>query len=289
MIAAAQHRRIEAKHQWIPVIIKPLPTMYDLPSENPEEPGVPDQFHISQPNLLSETFSPPDYPANKIVIGCDLNLYYDIDKVMNYKRPDWFAALGVDKQEIRLSYVIWQEKVVPSIVVELLSPGTEDEDLGLTIGKQNGPPTKWEVYEKKLGVPYYVTFSRYTDKLRAFELIGSQYVEMTLDNDRLWFDKLKLGLGLWNGTWDGHKRIWLRWYDINNKWIPTIGEKAEQANLRAEQADLRAEQERQKAEQEKQRAEQERQRAEQADLRAEQERQRAEQLAEKLKALGIVV
>ncbi|NES73756.1 MAG: Uma2 family endonuclease, partial [Okeania sp. SIO2D1] len=22
-----------------------LPTMYDLPSENPEEPGLPDQFH----------------------------------------------------------------------------------------------------------------------------------------------------------------------------------------------------------------------------------------------------
>jgi hypothetical protein len=32
-----------------------LPTMYDLPSENPEEPGLPDEFHNFQPQLLRET------------------------------------------------------------------------------------------------------------------------------------------------------------------------------------------------------------------------------------------
>ncbi|MEQ8467250.1 MAG: hypothetical protein RIC07_27245, partial [Coleofasciculus sp. E1-EBD-02] len=26
-----------------------LPTMYDLPSDNPEEPGLPDEFHFLQP------------------------------------------------------------------------------------------------------------------------------------------------------------------------------------------------------------------------------------------------
>ena len=29
-----------------------LPTMYDLPSEDQEEPGVPDEFHNFQPELL---------------------------------------------------------------------------------------------------------------------------------------------------------------------------------------------------------------------------------------------
>jgi hypothetical protein len=33
-----------------------LPTMYDLPSEDPEEPGLPDEFHDLQPQLLSRTF-----------------------------------------------------------------------------------------------------------------------------------------------------------------------------------------------------------------------------------------
>jgi len=32
--------------------------------------------------------------------------------------------------DLRLSYVIWQEGVDPLVVVELLSPGTEEEDLG---------------------------------------------------------------------------------------------------------------------------------------------------------------
>ena len=30
-----------------------LPTMYDLPSEDPEEPGLPDEFHLWQAELLS--------------------------------------------------------------------------------------------------------------------------------------------------------------------------------------------------------------------------------------------
>jgi hypothetical protein len=32
-----------------------LPTMYDLPSEDPEESGLPDEFHDLQPQLLSHT------------------------------------------------------------------------------------------------------------------------------------------------------------------------------------------------------------------------------------------
>ena len=35
-----------------------LPTMYDLPSEEPGEPGLPDEFHLYQPQLLRETFQP---------------------------------------------------------------------------------------------------------------------------------------------------------------------------------------------------------------------------------------
>ncbi|MEH2324649.1 MAG: hypothetical protein V7K32_13990 [Nostoc sp.] len=51
------------------------------------------------------------------------------------------------QQDLRLSYVIWQEGVDPFLVlVELLSPGTEQEDLGKTLPEVNRPPTKWEVY-----------------------------------------------------------------------------------------------------------------------------------------------
>jgi len=48
------------------------------------------------------------------------------------KRPDFVVGVPrlYDETDLRLSYVIWQEGVDPLVVVELLSPGTEEEDLG---------------------------------------------------------------------------------------------------------------------------------------------------------------
>ncbi|MBW4558163.1 MAG: Uma2 family endonuclease [Trichormus sp. ATA11-4-KO1] len=212
-----------------------LPTMYDLPSENPEEPGLPDEFHDFQPQLLRETFSPPDYPSDQVFVASDLNLYYDPHHPLWYKRPDWFACVGVsrlyEQRDLRLSYVIWQEGVAPFVVVELLSPGTEKEDLGQTLREVNQPPTKWEVYERILRVPYYIVFDRYTDKLQAFQLVADRYSNLELSTPRIWMPSLQLGLGLWQGAYQGTERLWLRWYDANGNWLPTP---VEQESQRAE-------------------------------------------------------
>ncbi len=258
-----------------------LPTMYDLPSENPEEPGVPDLFHIWQPELLSQTFVPPAYARDRMLVATDLNLYYDVNCPRNYKRPDWYAVLDVpylygEEREIRLSYVMWREKIVPFIAVELLSPGTEDEDLGLTQRESDEPPTKWEVYEQILGIPYYAVFSRYTDRFRAFKHSRGQYNEMVLPDKRMWIPELDMGLGVWSGEYQMVDRKWLRWYDAGNNWIPTIAEKYEMEKQMAEGEKQRAEHEKQRAEGEKQRAEHEKQRAEGEKQRAEHEKQRAE-------------
>jgi hypothetical protein len=45
--------------------------MYDLPSENPEEPGLPDQFHDWQPQLLSQTFRPLAVPPAQVLTAAD--------------------------------------------------------------------------------------------------------------------------------------------------------------------------------------------------------------------------
>ncbi len=253
---------------------KTLPTMYDLPSENPEEPGLPDEFHDFQPELLRVTFRPPNYPPEKVFCGSDMNLYYDGRHHSWYKRPDWFGVVGVsrlyDEKDLRLSYVIWQEVVAPTVVVELLSPGTEKEDLGRSTRLSNQPPTKWEVYEQILKVPYYIVFDRYTDTLKAFELRGGFYQEIELKEPKIWMPQLELGLGLWSGDYEGLHRLWLRWYDANGHWILTPTEQA-QANFEAE---------RQRAETERQRAEAERQ-------RAEAERQKSQRLEELLRSHGI--
>lgn len=240
-----------------------LPTMYDLPSEDPEEPGLPDEFHDLQPQLLSLTFRPPNYRASQIFSGTDMNLYYDVRHPMWHKRPDWFGVVGVprlyDEIDLRMSYVVWQEGVNPFVIVELLSPGTEKEDLGDNVKEEklpdesgnnvgNGqviqnqmdekPPRKWDVYEQALRIPYYVVFSRYTNKLRVFELEGGHYLELELSDSRVWMSDLNLGLGLWQGEFLGIDRLWLRWYDIEGNWILTP---EEQERLRAEVAESRAE------------------------------------------------
>ncbi|PSB41288.1 hypothetical protein C7B67_26840 [filamentous cyanobacterium Phorm 6] len=260
-----------------------LPTMYDLPSENAEEPGLPDEFHGLQPQLLSYTFRPSNYSASQIFSGADMNLYYDARHPLWYKRPDWFGVVGVsrlyDEVDMRLSYVVWQEGINPFVVVELLSPGTEKEDLRENDGRElptasdnlagNGhinpepteekPARKWEVYEQILRIPYYVVFSRYTDRMRAFKLEGAHYQELELSDSRVWMPEIDLGLGLWQGEYLGVDRLWLRWYDSEGNWVPTP----------EEQERSRAEHEQQRANLEQQRANLEQQRAELAETRLE--------------------
>ncbi|MEM9216953.1 MAG: Uma2 family endonuclease [Cyanobacteria bacterium P01_F01_bin.150] len=266
-----------------------LPTMYDLPSEEIGEPGLPDEFHRMQAELLRETCQSPLYrlPSSpepeaeseqasldaepekqRLFIARDLNLYYDSRKTNQYKRPDWFLCLDVpqlnQQKDLRWSYLIWQESVPPFLVVEFLSPGTEADDLGETIRRIDQPPRKWEVYEKYLRVPYYAVYDRYDNKFRLFRLNGVKYQEISMPDSRFWFDELQLGLGIWSGPYEGADGLWLRWYNADNQWIPT---EKEEAVL-----------ERQRANAEQKRANAEQKRAEQAEATVNSERQRAEQV-----------
>jgi Uma2 family endonuclease len=249
--------------------VNALPTMYDLLSEDPEEMGLPDEFHDTQPDLLKETCRPA---ADKFFMGADLNLYYDVEHTGWYKRPDYFLAIGApattSAADERQSYVVWQEGVNPFLMVELLSPSTEAEDLGQTLWVVGKPPTKWQVYEQVLQVPYYAVFDELSSRFRMFCLQGSQYVEATINGQGFWLPEIELGLGIWSGSYQGIRNRWLRWYDQAGNWIPTHEEKELMANQRA---DL------------------ERQRAEKAVEEADRERQRADLLAAKLRELGIDV
>jgi Uma2 family endonuclease len=230
--------------------INALPTMYDLPSEDLEEMGLPDEFHDFQPDLLRETCLPST--IDEYFIGVDLNLYYDTKHTNWYKRPDWFLVLGVpaskSQQDLRLSYVLWQEGVAPFLIVELLSPGTEAEDLGQTLRIIGKPPTKWQIYEQMLRVPYYAVFDRYSNQFRMFCLQGHQYVELTINGQGFWFDVLEMGLGIWKGVYQGVTGQWLRWYDATGNWVPTKQERLIQAQQQTEVANQRADREQERAE-----------------------------------------
>jgi Uma2 family endonuclease len=252
-----------------------LPTMYDLPSEDPEEPGLPDEFHDFQPKLLRETCHPPI--EGDFFVGADLNLYYDTEHTAWYKRPDWFLVLGVPAtrtmEELRWSYVVWQEGATPFLAIELLSPGTEAEDLGQTLRIVGNPPTKWQVYEQELQVPYYALFERSGNNFRLFQLTDGRYTEVEVGDRGFWFPELQLSLAKWYGSYFGVEAQWLRWFDRQHQLIPTDRERADRASQQAQQESQRADRASQQAQQESQRA----------DRAAE----KAERLAAQLRALGI--
>jgi Uma2 family endonuclease len=215
--------------------------MYDLPSEDPTEPGLPDEYHYLQPQLLSATLRLSAAAEERAFSVGDMNLYFDPDHPLWHKSPDWFLVLGVprlyDERDMRLSYVVWQEEVSPFMVVELLSPGTEKEDLGETEAIAGQPPTKWEVYERILQIPYYILFDRYTSQLQAFRLQGERYQRLDIPEQRLWVPELDLGLGVWQGICRGVPHQWLRWFDAEDQWILTGEESAEKERQRAEAAE----------------------------------------------------
>lgn len=247
-----------------------LPTMYDLPSENPEEPGLPDEFHDLQPQLLSRTLRLSRYTRENCFTASDLNLYYDVNHPLWYKRPDWFLAVDVprlyDGKDLRRSYVIWQEGKSPYVAIEFLSPGTEVEDLGRFYNETSRvvnaesatptgnlienalesavtkPPTKLEVYERYLRIPHYLVYSRYTQRLRYFKLDGGQYQEQSLsqENPIAWLADLEIGLGIWEGMFEDVPGYWLRWCDDAGNWFLTDTEQARVAREQAEAQLLQA-------------------------------------------------
>ncbi|MEM9906414.1 MAG: Uma2 family endonuclease [Cyanobacteria bacterium P01_D01_bin.44] len=200
---------------------------------------MPDEFHDYQPQLLSRTLRLAKYPADQVFTGKNIDLHYDEGHPLWQKCPDWFLSVGVSRlykgQDMRSSYVTWQEGVNPFVVVELLSPGTEAEDLGpfanISVTDEEGkPPRKWVVYEKILQVPYYVVFSRHTQQLRFFKLIDDAYQEQSvaMQNPQVWIPELEIGLGIWEGTFSGIPHTWLRWCDLEGSWLLTDTEVAEQ-------------------------------------------------------------
>ncbi len=233
--------------------------MYDLPSEDPEEPGLPNIYHGLQPQALDETLYLPQYPTDQVFSAFDLNLYYDSTQTGWYERPDWFLCVGVPSLYKglvkRWSYVMWEEKITPTIVIEFLSEGTEAEDLGRFTSKtgRSKPgkaPAKFVVYEEILKVPNYIVFDEETQRLRFFRLVNDRYEEQTIEpnNPRLWIPEVNLGLGLTTCSVRKVEGSWLRWCDQDGNFYPTPAElyqaetvaaqaKAEAAQAKAEAAE----------------------------------------------------
>jgi Uma2 family endonuclease len=222
--------------------INTLLTMYDLPSEDPDNLAPSDGFHRMQHSLLKTTCRPK---LSKFFIGSNMHFYYDVKNALRYKIPDWFLVPGVvaskTSADLCWSYVLWQEAIAPFIVVELLTPGVDGEELVESLDRDG--VSKWGLYERVLRVPYYVVFDWLSGHLWMFCLQGGRYVELNLSGQGVWLEDLGLGLGMWQGSYDGVEGKWLRWYYDDGSWVMTDQERLlliQQTERDRQRADLMA-------------------------------------------------
>lgn len=161
--------------------------------------------------------------------------------------PDMFLSLDVEvaqdwwRKEHR-SYFLWEFGKPPDLVLEIVS-NTEG-------GEDDKKPPKYA----RMRVQYYVIYDPQKqimpDALTIYRLTATGYERQ----DTTLFPALKLGLTLWEGTFEHRYDTWLRWTDEHGNLILTGKERAELAEERAELASQDADQERQRADQERQRA-----------------------------------
>jgi Uma2 family endonuclease len=234
------------------------------------------------------------HPDGMYAIGQDSGIYWrETDPPeRGAEAPDWFYVPNVPPLvdgEIRRSYVIWREYMVPIIAIELASGnGSEERDNTPLSRSSEGvtqKPGKFWVYEQIIRIPYYAIYIIKTGELEVYNWVNTHYIRLE-PNDRGHYSIELMGveLGLWEGSYQNQTQRWLRWWDNQGNLLLIGSEQARLERLHTEQERQRAEAESQRAEAESQRAEAESQRAEAESQRAEAENQRAEAESQRAEA-----
>src|SRR5262249_17124267 len=109
-----------------------------------------------------------------VYVWGNMFLYYQQGNPRACVAPDLFLVKGVDKH-VRRTYKLWEEGRTPSLVIEVTSKDTRDEDR-----EEKG------VYEG-LGVEEYILFDPLGEYLRpqlqGYRLAAGRYEAMTLEAD----------------------------------------------------------------------------------------------------------
>jgi Uma2 family endonuclease len=205
-----------------------LPSADELPDS--DETPVDNELQELIPALLKSILLMLWEQRQDWFFGIDMGIYYDPD--LPPIVPDAFLSLGVERyysEELRPSYVLWDEEVVPSLVIEVVSATYRQEYT-----------TKLEKYAS-LGVLYYVIYSsqrRRKARLEVYKLIDGKY-ELQPSHP-VWMPEIGLGIGYERGNYGGVIREWLYWYDESGQRYPTPNERIQQESQRAQASEQRA-------------------------------------------------
>lgn len=135
---------------------------------------------------LTEAFERFYAEEPEIYVTGDLLLYYLEGVPQECVAPDVMVCFGVPKKERRI-YKLWEEKIAPSIIIELASHSTYKKDR----------ESKRELYEF-LGVNEYFIYNPEYPKtlpsLLAYRLENGEYQKIRIENGRVLSRVLNLEL-----------------------------------------------------------------------------------------------
>jgi Uma2 family endonuclease len=159
------------------------------------------------------------------LFAVDMGFYYDPDQPAI--APDAFLSLGVeeyDDENLRPSYVLWDEKVIPLFALEIISK---------TAGKEH--TKKLNIY-RSTGILYYLVYAplrKKKAKFQLYKLIEGEYVLQSDGREPYWMPEVGLAIGVEKQRYRGCDREWLFWYDENSVRYLTPTERAEAESQRA--------------------------------------------------------
>jgi Uma2 family endonuclease len=198
-----------------------LPTAKDLPDS--DETPVDNELQDLIPHLLKAILALIWSDRLDWFFGVDMGIYYDPKKPAIV--PDGFLSLGVPRiidEDLRLSYLLWEEQKIPTLVIEIVSQTRRGEY-----------KEKKEFYQE-LGIKYYLIYNplrKRKSRLEVYQLKQGKYE--LLEGEKFWLSDLNLAIGKEEGTYQGITREWLYWYDEKGQRYLTPEESKIKAENRA--------------------------------------------------------
>ena len=212
-----------------------LPSAEDLPDS--DDTPVDNQLQHLIPGLLEAILALIWSERRDWFFGVDMGIYYHPDEPAIV--PDGFLSIGVPRiidEDLRLSYVLWEEEKVPMMVLEVVSQ------------TRRGEYTQKKEDYAQLGILYYVIYNplrKRKPRLEVYKLEDGDY--QLLEGEPVWLSEINLGIGREKGTYQGIKREWLYWYDEKGKRYLTPEERMLAVEEQFQQERQRAESERARA------------------------------------------
>lgn len=206
-----------------------LPSSEELPDS--DDTPVDNEVQDLIPGLLKAILALEWQDRMDWFFGVDMGVYYDPNQPAIV--PDGFLSVGVQRftdEDLRLSYVLWEERQLPILVLEIVSQ------------KYRGEYSRKKQMYADLEVLYYVVYSsrrRKKPRLEVYRLVNKEYVLQPLDTP-VWLGEIGLGIGCDRGTYQGITREWLYWYNEQGQRLLTPEERILQAEQRVHESEERA-------------------------------------------------